>query len=426
MTSAEFALLAIQLALMLACGTLCGLILRRFGQPAVLGEMIGGVLLGPTVFGAISPVLFGQAFPATGSVATVRGATVKLGMILYMLLVGLEIDLSSLKKHGIAALLIGAIGTGVPLLGGVALVYAFPSLLVASDRTSLLPTAIFVGACMANSANPVLARILSDLGLLRERVGLIIMSATVVDDLVGWSLLAMLVAQFEGLGPELSSSSLPAVGAMLLVFGFSIALLYLGHRWILLGLRGLRDHLPWPSGFIAAAIVCALLAAVAAEWIGLHAFLGPFLLGVGMQPDEKERDEVFEVIHQFVMSFFVPIYFVSMGLSCNFWTNFNVATVGLIFLVACVTKIGAASASAYACGIDGRTALAIGCGLNARGAIGVILAGIGRDNHLISDPLYVALVVMAVLTSLVAGPLMQAFLPARPVVVPPAVNPDPA
>jgi Kef-type K+ transport system membrane component KefB len=216
------------------------------------------------------------------------------------------------------------------------------------------------------------------------------------------------VGQFqENGGQQAGQFQFSNVGLVVL---FVVAVMLFGRFVGLPLLRYVRPHIAWPSGMIAVVTVMVLIAAAASERLGIHAFLGPFLLGISLAHGAEEKKEAFDVINQFVMSFFVPIYFVSMGLTTNFIRDFDPLLVGAIFLVACVSKIASGYWAGKLSGYDVPMSLAIGCGLNARGAVGVILAGIGLEANVINHTTYVALIVMALGTSIMAGPLMSFFL----------------
>jgi Kef-type K+ transport system membrane component KefB len=192
---------------------------------------------------------------------------------------------------------------------------------------------------------------------------------------------------------------------------FLAAVLRIG-RW--LGPRALgwaRSHLSWPSGFIAFSILLALASASASEALGIHAFLGAFLAGVALGGTNEEQKQAHDVIGHFVMSFFAPIYFISMGMTTDFIKNFDLSLVIVILVVACVSKVGAVLLGAKLAGMTlDREVWAISFGLNARGATGVILAGVGLTNRVIDERVFVAIVVMALVTSLMSGPLMNQLL----------------
>jgi Kef-type K+ transport system membrane component KefB len=412
----DFVTLALQLAVMLACGVACGQLMARLKQPAVLGEMIGGILLGPTVLGMLWPEMYAGLFPVTGMVADLRNGVVKLGMLFFLFLVGLEIHFTDLRKHGWGAILIGLTATLIPLGCGVAIVYLFPDLWGLTNESLRFPFALFIGASMANTANPVLARILYDLGLLRKDFGVLLLTATVIDDLVAWGVLMFVVGQFQhAASPAGAAAESPAVLSGLVVAATClVAIVVLGR---LLGAPLLRlGHglLSGRSGTIAVIAMLVLATAALSEWLGIHAFLGPFFLGIAMSSTADEHRPAYDVVQQFSLGFFVPIYFVSMGLAANFVSDFVPWVVLIVFVTACLSKMVSAYAGARLAGLDNGASWAVGWGMNARGATGIILAGIGLDHRIIGQPIYVALVITCLATSLMAGPLMKLFLGSRP------------
>jgi|APGre2960657468_1045069.scaffolds.fasta_scaffold00995_8 Kef-type K+ transport system membrane component KefB len=408
MTGQDFAQLALQLAIMLACGVLGGACMRRLHQPAVLGEMLGGIVLGPTVFGWLWPAGYAETFVDGDRLAVVRGVVVQLGMLFFLLGVGLEIDLKELRRSGLAALAIGVTGSLVPLAAGMGIVYLLPGLWAIPPKVSRESYALFIGVCMANTANPVLARILTDVGLFKERLGGLVMAAAIVDDIIGWSLLAIVMTGFQ---PTAASVATAVTSQIAVVIVFITITLLITRCIVSPLLRVARQFLPWPTGYLSLIVIAMLLAAASAECSGIHAFFGPLMLGIAISPSVPEQREAHAVLEQFALSFFVPIYFVSMGLVTNFATHFQTPIVIAILATASLSKIVACSGAARLSGLDRRTSLAVGCGMNARGAMGVLLAGIGLENGIIDQSVYVALVVLSLVTSLAAGPLMQWLLP---------------
>lgn len=407
-------MLALQLATMLGCAVLFGQIMRRFHQPAVLGEMLGGIVLGPTIFGVVAPDLHRWLFASSVDASLVRDASVKLGMLFFLFIAGSEIDLSDFKKVGRAALSIGLVGTLIPIGAGIALVYALPHDFWGSTaQTNLLAFAVFVGMNLANSANPVLARILMDLGLLKSPIGTLSMAATIVDDLINWTLFAIVLSTISP--PAAMASNSDNLGVNIgLVFLLFLVILG-GGRWAAPRvLSWLRAHVSWPSGFIAVIALLILVAASVSEAIGIHAFLGAFLVGAALGGHDAEHEEAHDVIARFSLSFFAPIYFISMGMTANFITSFDLGLVLVITVVAITSKLGAVLVGARLAGMPiDRDAWAVGFGLNARGATGIILASVGRTAGLIDDRMFVAFVVMALTTSLISGPMMSWLLSPR-------------
>lgn len=412
MTSQEFVKFALQISVMLGFALLFGQFMRRIKQPAVLGEMIGGIILGPTIFGLLAPGLFAWLFQSSANVAVVRDASLKLGMLFFLFIAGLETNISELKKLGWRATLIGLIGTMVPIAVGVLLVYALPhEFWGEAVQAHFFAFALFVGMNLANSANPVLARILMDLGLLNREIGTTCMTATIVDDLVNWTLFAIILSDIAPSGSA-SVSSLPI--SIILVASVFLLILGVG-RWTgPRAMRWIKGYVTWPSGFIAVTAVVILVAASITESLGIHAFLGAFLVGAALGGQGDEHQEAHDVITRFAMSFFAPIYFISMGMTTNYITNFDWRLVLVILVVALASKLFGVLLGARIAGMPiDRYAWAIAFGLNARGATGIILAGVGRAAGVIDDRIFVAIVVMALVTSILAGPMMNWLLSDR-------------
>lgn len=412
MTSQDFVKFALQISVMLGFAVLFGQFMRRMKQPAVLGEMIGGIILGPTVFGLLAPGLFIWLFKSSVSVAVARDTTIKLGMLFFLFIAGLQTNISDLRKLGQKAGLIGLVGTLVPIAAGVALVYALPRAFWGETvQAHFFAFALFVGMNLANSANPVLARILMDLGLLNDGIGTMCMTATIVDDLINWTLFAVILSDITPSGSA-SATSLP-ISIALVALAF-VLILGLG-RW--LGprtLRWLKGHVTWPSGFIAVTALVVLVAASITEGLGIHAFLGAFLIGAALGGQGDEHRQAHDVITQFALGFFAPIYFISMGMTTNYVTNFDWGLVLVILVAALVSKLFGVLLGAKMAGMPiDRNAWAIAFGLNARGATGIILAGVGLAAGVIDDRIFVAIVVMALVTSILAGPMMNWLLSNR-------------
>jgi Kef-type K+ transport system membrane component KefB len=413
MSSQDFVKLGFQLTTMLALAIFLGEMFRRARQPAVVGEMLGGILLGPTIFGMLAPAMYEWLFLSSPTVGAVRDASTKLGMLFFLFFAGLEVNLSDLKKYGKRAVLIGSIGTLLPIAAGAALVYALPrSFWGAIDERHMFSFALFMGMNLANSANPVIARVLLDLGLLHTPIGTLIMTATIVDDLVNWTVFAIVLSD---IAPASAGPSASVGGTALMVILFFVLVLAVGRSVGPRALRWARSNLAWPNGFIALTSLLVLIAASIAEHLGIHAFLGAFLTGVALGGKEDEQQqEANKEIGDFVLSFFAPIYFISMGMTTNFIKNFDPLLTAVVFAAACVSKVGAVLLGEKAAGMPiGREAWAIGFGLNARGATGIILAGVGLANKVIDERIFVAVVVMAMATSLLAGPAMNELLQGR-------------
>lgn len=409
MGSHNFELFALQVTAMLAVALLFGQLMRKMKQPAVLGEMVGGIILGPTIIGLIFPEFYTWLFNSSSSVVEIRNASIKMGMLFYLFIAGLDINLSEIRKFGVKALSIGIIGTLLPISVGVGIAYLMTAKFWGSVvEAHYLSFALFIGMNLGNSAIPVLSRILMDLGLLKRDFGSLVMSSAIIDDLLNWTLFAIVLSDIAPVG-EISGVSLPL--SILINVLFLIAVLAIG-RWLSpFALRWARKNVAWPSGFIAFTALVILLAGSVAERIGIHAFFGAFLAGIAVRQNNEEAKEAHDVITHFVLSFFAPIYFVSMGMTTNFFVNFDWWMVLVLFAAATISKVGAVLLGARLAGMPiNREVWAIGFGLNARGATGIILANVGLANGLIDDRIFVSITIMAIATSMMSGPVMKRLL----------------
>jgi Kef-type K+ transport system membrane component KefB len=408
MSPLDWTLLSLHLAAMLFVALVLGHAARRLGIPAVVGEIAGGLLLGPTFLGRLAPETFAWLFPPTGPITSGRAAIARVGMLFFIVTIGLDISIGEFRRIGRKALSVGIIGTLVPLVLGFLMCYVFPTVIgvTAKDQFS---TALFMGSILSLSANPVIARILMDMGLFKSEIGRTIMSATLVDDLVGWGLFAVILAEF---GPHATGQG---QGAAIfgMVFVFIGGILLLGHFVLPRLMDWVHRNLPQPAGSISCIALLALLGAAGSEYLGLHSFLGAFVVGIALADVYRNHPKPFEIIGNFSYAVFTPIFFVSMAIAADFVKGFDLWLVALITVVAFVGKICGVFIGGKLAGMDNRQALAVGCGLNARGILGIVMAAAAYDAELIDLRLFVACVLMSVITTMASGPALHVILGRR-------------
>jgi Kef-type K+ transport system membrane component KefB len=392
----------VQIGLMLAVAWLFGYLMKRFAQPVVLGELIGGILLGPTLFGAVYPDAYATLFPIDKTVTASMDALLKVGMLFFMFAAGLEINLVHFRQCKFIIASTSLLGGALPFALGFGMVLLFPGLWGQNDRPLLL--ALFMGTALSISALPVIARILMDLNLIGTRVGMTIMTSAMINDLIGWSLFAFILRNF---GQGNYAENILSTLALVLVY----AALILGiGRWLVQPfLHRIRFFQHWQGGLLTFVSVLVMLAAVGAEKIGIHAIFGAFLVGMALGQDQYPEQEkrIYSMIQPFALNFFAPLYFVSVGLKANFSNQFDGILVLVVFLIACLGKILGAGLGARLGGMRWREALSVGVGLNARGAIEIILASVALEHQLIDQRIFVALVLMAFATSIISGSLLK-------------------
>jgi Kef-type K+ transport system membrane component KefB len=398
---------------MLLTAVIFGQIARRFRQPAVLGELIGGIVLGPTIFGHFAPGTFAWWFPADSPLLVARDAIIRVGMLFFLFVAGLEVKLKNIRHRKKQVPITAVFGLLVPMALGIGSVQAFPGVWGRPAESGGWVFSVFVGTALSISALPVIARILMDLRLIREELGIIVITAAALDDVVGWSLFAILlnVLMPARVSEAAVSWETLAINLALLV-GFVVVMLFAGGRLSRPSLHWMKANVAWPSAFIGVSAAVIMGAAAVTETLGIHAVFGAYVVGiaVGQAFEAGEENEAHEVIHQFAVSFFAPLYFVSIGQKANFVKEFDAPLVLLVLLVACIGKIGGAGFGARLSGMPSREALAVGFGLNARGAMEIILASVALESGLIDQRVFVALVVMAVVTSALAGPMMSRLM----------------
>ncbi len=379
---------------------------KKFKLPVVLGELLVGILLGPTLIGKYYPDFFAHFFPVQGTAARIAldGIT-QLAVIMLLFVAGLEVQLQIVLKQGKTAVLTSLTSMIIPFGLGFVAAWFFPEFFNIGKNDKLV-FGLFFGIAMAVSALPVIARILMDIGLYKTKVGMTIMAAAVFDDLIGWLAFSFVLSMMSIEHREISNVWESAG----LILGFGLFMLIIGKRIINFALPWIQKHMSWPGGVLALCFGLGFLGAAFTESIGLHAILGAFIVGIAIGDSVHFREEARTIIHQFVMSIFAPLFFVSIGLKVNFVENFDLLLVLIVLFLAMICKIAGGFLGAWMGGMTRREALAVGFGLNARGVMEIILGTIAHDAGLIDNKMLVALIIMALLTSLISGPMMRRFV----------------
>jgi Kef-type K+ transport system membrane component KefB/mannitol/fructose-specific phosphotransferase system IIA component (Ntr-type) len=393
------------LAALLASARVLGELGRALGLPLVAGEIAAGILLGPTVLGRVSPRAYGWLFPL-GPAEAMVGAYTTIAVVLLLVVVGVEVDLGVLRRRGRSALATGLLGIALPAACGVGLGLLLPDADFV-DPSHRVTVALLLGVALSISALPVIAKTLLDLGLFKSHVGLLVMAAAMIDDLIGWLALSLLIGPMRGAGVDLLSFVRTAVFAGM----FGVAMLVVGRKVVDAALGRIeRGGAGAPGRVLSLVILVALLAASATHAFGLHAVFGGFVAGLTVGGSSRVNARTRMVVEDFVTSVFAPVFFAAIGLRVDFVRAFDLRLCVLVLLVASAPKILGCALGARIGGLKWREATAVGFGMNARGAMGIILAAIARDAGMLRDQMFVALVVMALATSLTSGPAMKWLL----------------
>jgi Kef-type K+ transport system membrane component KefB/mannitol/fructose-specific phosphotransferase system IIA component (Ntr-type) len=406
--ASQLTVMLLSLGLLIGMARLLGELARSLHQPAVLGELLAGVLLGPTVFGSILPEWQQTLFPAEGPNSIVLHGISTLAIVLFLLVAGLEVDLSIVWQQGRAALKVGVLGTVVPFIFGLVGAWVIPEMLGRPEDGDPLIFMLFLATAMSISALPVIAKTLMDLNLYRTDLGMVVVSAAIFNDLIGFTLFAIILGM---IGTQ--TAGMGIVSTIVLTLVFAAVMLTLGRAFVHWTLPVLQAYTHWPAGVLGFIVTLGLFGAAFTEYIGIHAIFGSFIVGVAVGASHHLHERTRVMLEQFVSFIFAPVFFASIGLRVNFATHFDLGLVILLLVLACIGKLLGAVIGARWGGMERREAWAVGYAMNARGAMEIILGLLALEAGVIGQRLFVALVVMAIVTSAMSGPLMRWVLRQR-------------
>jgi Kef-type K+ transport system membrane component KefB/nucleotide-binding universal stress UspA family protein len=394
-----------QLVLLLLTGRLLGEAMTRLGQPALFGQLLAGVLLGPSVFGALLPDLRQLIFPDTPTFRHMTNALSEVGVMFLLLLTGMETDLSLMARRRRAMISSSLMGIAVPFLCGVALAYGLPTSLIPRGDERLV-TALFLGTALAISSVKIVAMTLMEIGVIRRDIGQLILSAAILDDTLAWIIIAIIsgiamhgVVSLTGIGASLAGV------AVFLAFSLTI-----GRRLVAGLILLVNDHMKIEVPVITAILVVMFVTALTTELIGVHTALGAFVAGLLVGQSPILRRHIESQLRGFIFAFFSPVFFAVAGLGMDLRTLMDptlLVFTGAIITAASIGKFSGALVGGWLGGLTTRESLAMATGLNARGSTEVIIASIGLTLGALSHELYTMIVAMAVLTTMAMPPTLR-------------------
>jgi Kef-type K+ transport system membrane component KefB len=390
------------LAVVIVAARLLGIVFAYFRQPPVVGEMVAGILLGPSLLGRVWPQAFAEVMRV--EVAPMLSAIGQIGVILYMFLVGMHLDRAQLRHRLGAVTAVSQTSIALPfaLGGGLGL------LLYSSYSTSDVPVGVFflfMGLSMSVTAFPVLARILTDRGLARSELGSLALASAALNDVTAWCLLAFVVSVAKSdLADALRTTALCAAFAAFMVIAVRPALRRLAER---AEVRGEVGH-----GMLGLITVAVLLSALATQWIGVHALFGAFLLGALVPTGGVLARHLERCLHDIVVVFMLPAYFAFTGLRTQIGLISGMdqwMVCAAIIAIATLGKVGGAMIGARLAGVGRSDSWALSVLMNTRGLMEIIVLNIGLDLHVLSPTLFSMLVLMAIATTMATTPVLDAF-----------------
>jgi len=398
----DLKLLFLQMMVILVAARLMAAAAKLVRQPEVVGEMVAGILLGPSLLGRISPAAMNSLFPAGGLGPLY--ALSQVGLVLFMFLVGLEVRPDTIRGSAKSVIFTSQASIAAPFLcGGILAWNLYPQLAGSASRLSFV---VFLGAAMGITAFPVLARILADRKMMSTRAGTFAISCAAVDDVTAWCLLAVITVIER---PDATNTPLALRFGTLIIYVLAMLLL------IRPGLRRWVPASPPESlGGFGAAMILLLGSVCVTEALGVHALFGAFLAGIVMPRGGKMEAENRDRLESVTLVLLLPLFFAYTGLRTSIALLNTVDAwliCGLILLIAVGSKLLVSALCVRASGMTWRDSLAVGVLVNTRGLVELVILNVGLDLHIISPTLFSMMVIMALATTLMTGPLIDRVLP---------------
>ena len=395
----------VQLIVLMLVGRLLGEAMNRIGQPSVMGMLLGGILLGPSVLGGLWPDAQRALFPASPEQKAMLDGISQFGILLLLLLTGMETDLRLVRKVGKAALSISLTGVAVPFICGFALGQFMPEALLPHPDLRLL-TSLFLGTALSISSIKIVAAVVREMGFTRRNLGQIIVASAICEDSIGWVIIAITLGLAEAGTIDLVSVSKSVLGTAL----FLIASLTIGRRIVFFLIRWANDHFESDFPVITTILVIMGVMALTTHFIGVHTVLGAFVAGVLVGESPILSKHIDEQLRGLILAFFMPVFFGIAGLSADLTVlkdpGLALMALGLI-AIASIGKFAGAFIGGEIGGLTRRESLALACGMNARGSTEVIVATIGLSMGALSQNLFTMIVAMAVATTMAMPPMLR-------------------
>jgi Kef-type K+ transport system membrane component KefB/nucleotide-binding universal stress UspA family protein len=407
-------LFLVQIVILVVIGRLLGELMVRIGQPSIMGQIIGGILLGPSVFGLLLPGAQSALFPQLDTQKAMADAVAQLGILFLLLLAGMETDLALALRLRRAAASVSITGILVPFAMGFGLGELLPTSLL-PDPNARLVTSLFLGTALSISSVKIVASVVREMDFMRRNVGQLIVASAIIDDTVGWVIIAVTFSLAENGSVDLTTLAESVIGTIaFMAFSFTA-----GRRIVFEIIRWTNDTFKSDLPVLSAIIAIMGAMAIVTNAIGVHTVLGAFVAGILVGQSPILTRQIEQQLRALTTALFMPVFFGLTGLHTDLSVLADppilLLAVGLI-LIASLGKFGGAFAGAKAGGFSNAEAIALGCGMNARGSTEVIVASIGLSVGVLDERLFSVIVAMAVVTTMAMPPTLRwalARLPMR-------------
>lgn len=401
LSSTELFQFILAITLMLGFGKAFGELFRKLKQAPVVGEIIAGIIMGPTIIGFFFPEFFDYVFPAAGPVSYSLEAITQLAILFLLLAVGLEVDLAILLRYGKLALITTFYSMLFPFVLGFVVAFFAPQIFIDTIKDNLI-FAFFLGTALSISALPIIARTLLDLNIFRSKLGMMIIASAMFNDLIGWIAFSIFLsfAEKEGTG-------LPVIYSVVLILLYTTVTIFFVRKLFNRIIPWVQKELSWPGGIIGFIMVMGLIGALITDQLGMHTILGAFIMGVALGDSVHLKQSTREIIQQFITNIFAPLFFVYIGLRINFVQAFDPGIVLIILVLGFAGKIIGSGFGAYKGGFTKNESFAVGFAMNSRGVLEIILSLFALKLGIINESIFVGVIFLVVISSVLSGPLIK-------------------
>ena len=412
-TGSNEAILVAQVALLMLVGRGLGEIMQRFGQPGVIGQLLAGLILGPSLFGWLWPGAHDLVFPKSAEQKDLITGLANMGVLMLLLLTGMETDLRLVKKIGVPAIAITATGVIVPFACGFGLGMLLPPSLL-PDPNERLVAALFLGTALSISSIKIVAMVVREMHFMRRNLGQIIVASSILEDTVGWVVVSITLGIAGAGGLAWGSLVKTLLGtAVFLALAYTV-----GRRLVFWLIRWVNDTFLSDYAVVTAILIVMCLSALITQGLGVNTVLGAFVAGVLVGESPILSQHIEDQLRGFITAFMMPVFFGLSGLSADLTIlrdpTLALLTIGLV-AIASIGKFGGAFTGGRLSGLSFRESLAVGCGMNARGSTEVIVATIGLTMGALTQNLYTMIVTMAVITTMAMPPMLRWALQRLPI-----------
>ena len=402
LSSAEVFHFLIIFTVVLILARVLGELCRKFRQPAIVGEVFAGIILGPTILQHYLPNIFNDIFLSVPKAYGAFDGLANIGIILLMFVAGFEVDLKQIRRDGKPALYISLTGIIFPFIVGFIAAWFFYHQIFSTGANNQLITALFFGTALSITALSVITKILMDLEILKTKIGSLVVTSAMIDDFLGWILFSIIMQMMK------SGKNDGFLMSIIMVIIFAVFMVTVV-RWLINKLLSIAHKNLKIGRVITLAICLCLISAIISEYLGVRAVFGAFLMGVAIGDSQYFTERHKLILHQFTVNIMAPLFFASIGLRLNFVSNFNIEVVLVILAIACIAKLIGAGIGSRMSGLNRNESIAVAFGMNARGSQEIVLGLLALQAKIINEKVFEGIVVMTVVTVLISGPIMKHY-----------------